>query len=165
MPPMPCMPTRASALVMTCGFWRSTSSASRTRRIRSGRPRKLGGRLGTANSAPSLGLGWRRLAISLAERGGVIRVVAEILAVQQAQFAGDMLVIAEPEDRGDDDVVAFQGELPFLAHVGGHRRLRPADIDHPVHLRADGVLDLLVEGEPARHQRFAVEPDREAGLR
>ena len=164
MPPMPCMPTRASAPVMTWGFCRSTSSASRTRSHQLGTSEEVGRQAGHGEQRAERGVGLAQVGDELGEGARVVRVVAEVLAVEQAQLAGDVGVVAEAEDGGDDHVVALQGEPPFLADVGGQRGLRAADIDHAVHLGADGVLDLLVEAQPPRHQGFAVEPDGEAGL-
>lgn len=76
----------------------------------------------------------------------------------------DIVAAAEPEDRDNDHVVALQRELPFLAHIGGQRGLWSANIENPIHLGANGILDLLMKSEPTRHERFAIEPDGEAGL-
>jgi hypothetical protein len=114
-----------------------------------GASEKIGREIGHGEERAELGVRLAQAGDQLGERGGVVRVVPKIFAVQQAQFAGHMLVITESKDRGDDDVITFQGELPFLPHVGGKRGLRPADINHQVHLGADGVLDLLMEVQPA----------------
>ncbi len=126
---------------------------------------EMGRQVGYAVQRAQLRVGLLEVGDKLGESGRIFRVVAEILAVQQAQLAGHAdVVVAPPEDRGYYHMVVFQRRLPFLAHVRGLRRLRPAHIDHPFHFGADGVLDLLVERQPARHQRLAVEPDLEPGI-
>ena len=74
--------------------------------------------------------------------GRVLAVVSEIVAVQQAQLARQQVEVAPAQD-GDDWLVAFEGELPFLAHVVGEGRLWSGNVDKPVDLLVDGVLDLL----------------------
>lgn len=74
------------------------------------------------------------------------------------QLAGDIEVVAKPEDGRDHDMIELQPELPLLADISRERRLRPADIHDAVHLAADGVLDFLMKPEPARQEHLAVEP-------
>ena len=98
-----------------------------------------------AEKSAELGVRMTQTGDELGERGGVVGVVPEILAVQQAQFAGDVLFFANTEYRRDDHMVTFQSELPFFSNIRRHRRLRPADVNHAVHLGANGVLDLLMK--------------------
>jgi len=79
----------------------------------------------------------------------VVDPFAKILTVQQRKFAGDVVVISQPQNRRDDDVIKLQPQLPFLSDIGRTRRLGPTDIDDAVHLATDGVLDLLMERESA----------------
>jgi hypothetical protein len=58
-------------------------------------------------------------------------VVAEVLAVQAAQFAGHDRVIAASQDRRDH-LVRLQGEEPFLPDVVRGDGVRPDDQHHAI---------------------------------
>ena len=65
--------------------------------------------------------------------GRILGVVAKVLAVQQAQLFRQQVEVAPALD-GDDRLVAFEGELPYRAHVVGKGGLGPDDVDQPVNL-------------------------------
>jgi hypothetical protein len=46
---------------------------------------------------------------------GMLRVIPEILAMEQLQLIGNQGIIALPQDRGDR-LVGVERELPFLPH-------------------------------------------------